>query len=144
MQLFADQNDAKTAFLIAVSTLMGAGINWLAGQVKEWFREKRKNQLDDEAREDAKETKLVDRLDAERIELREQIRKLDHQYDELQKELRIAMLKAERMVGYLLYYERLLKNANIPHDPWPRDTPSLVDSSLHAPLQPETTREEEG
>jgi septal ring factor EnvC (AmiA/AmiB activator) len=130
--LFAE-NDWGQAFVYLVTTIGGGAVVWLAGQFWMWKSNARKNQLEDEARELAHLENLVKRLDMERVELREDIRKLQQQMGALEKQLHDAVVKAEQMIVWMQYYEALLENAKVPFRKY---AAARADegSNLHPPL----------
>lgn len=113
--LFAELSEGGQVGVLAVATLCGGAVTWVASQWWSWRAARRKEQLEDETRELVKLENLVKRLDTERVELREDVRKLESEMDALQADLRAAIVKAERMSVWIRYLETKLDEAKVPY-----------------------------
>lgn len=134
--LFADQADWGLAAVATVATLFGGAAAWVVSQWRSWRIDRRKESLEDEARELSRQEALIKRLDSERVELREEIRKLGHEMDGLEDRFRAEFRRAERMVSFMAYYEALLSDHKIPFQRYPRDESGGSDGSQPHPVLP--------
>jgi hypothetical protein len=134
VELFAEQSDWGLAAVATVATLFGGAAAWVVTQWRAWRVDRRKEALEDESRELTRQEALIKRLDNERVELREQIRKVEHGMDELEGRVRFELIRAERMSAYMTYYEALLTDAKIPFQRYPREV--APDGSQPHPALP--------
>ena len=131
--VFGEQTEGGQAVLLVVATLLGGAASWLVGVWRTSRAERRKNDLEDDARETLRLESLLSRIDKERVELREDARKLDQQMMVMEGEMRKLVIRAGIMEGWLRYYEAILDQSKIQYQKFVIPPPG-EGSDVHASL----------
>jgi septal ring factor EnvC (AmiA/AmiB activator) len=132
--VFAEQSDGNQAALLVFTTVLGGAVAWVASQFWAWRATRRKESLEDEGRELLRQESVIKRIDAERVELREELRKLEFDMEQVRTDLRAAIIRAETMSVWIRYLEAKLEEAGIPYQRWGQSPGA--GSAPHAALPP--------
>jgi hypothetical protein len=116
--LYADQGDAGTAALVLVSSIVGGGVAWVTKMLLDLRTQRRKESKEDEDTAVGRLEKLLDRVDKERVELREEVRKLEEHAQRLIEELHETRVEAVRANDWIRYQESLLDAHGVTYRKW--------------------------
>lgn len=151
MYLYASEADPNgTAILMVVGSAIGGAVTYVVRTLWDWRNQRRKEAKEDGVNYEARQKALLDRLEMERVETREDYRKLEQHYDEMVDKYRgeiqrlhdqIGELEIlnERAISWIKHVQVVLKTLNPPVTflQW-EDVAPVGGSQSHMVLPPDS------
>ena len=140
MLLIADasNSDSKTAILVVLVGALSSAITWVANYISSCRTERRKQSKEDEQTTVDRYKELMQRIDQDRKECREDYDRLTERLDRTERELTQQKIVTERAVTWIRHHESLMDQAKLPYPKWSDTLMSgQPGTGLHNPLPPD-------